>query len=395
MWSTGIRVFNRKSVLRASQLRYLARLSVKYKENPEDKMQAWQIHSYGNLDELKLSTVRMPVITKPTEVLIKVEASSVNPIDVAMMKGYGAMALNLMRKAKNVNNINSSGIEFPLIMGRDFSGVVISKGHGVGDRLKLGDKVWGVVSIEQQGCHSSHVVVDNSMVNPRPENLSYIEAASILYAGLTAWSALWWCGGLSYKTSIATRMNRRMLVLGGSGGVGTLAIQLLKAWNMHVITTCSSDAVNVLKKLGADVVIDYKQDDADRKIFEEGPYDIILDCCNQGIEQAKAKGYQHESYITLNSPLLKNLDEHGLIGGMIRNISDFCKHNLPKAENKSTLKWAFFTPSSEGLNMIQEFVENGKLVPVVKKVYPFQELPKAYERVSLGHLRGKIVIDMK
>lgn len=71
-------------------------------------------------------------------------------------------------------------------------------------------------------------------VNPRPKNLSYIESASILYAGLTAWSALWITGGLSYKTSMVTRRNRHVLIIGGSGGVGTLAIQLLKAWNMHV-----------------------------------------------------------------------------------------------------------------------------------------------------------------
>ncbi|KAK2576135.1 hypothetical protein KPH14_007465 [Odynerus spinipes] len=225
-----------RSAIHDVQLRYLAQLVPKYKESIENKMLAWQIHSYGDLDELKLSNVRIPLITKPTEVLIKVQAASVNPIDIAMTRGYGATLLNLMRKARSIGAYGSNDlIEFPLTLGRDFSGVVVSKGHGVGDKLKLGDEVWGVVPVEKQGCHANYVVVESNLAKRRPQNLSYTEAASILYAGLTAWSALWITGGLCYKTSIGTRLNRRVLVLGGSGGVGTMAIQLLKAWNMHYV----------------------------------------------------------------------------------------------------------------------------------------------------------------
>ncbi|KOC64323.1 Reticulon-4-interacting protein 1, mitochondrial [Habropoda laboriosa] len=377
------------------QSRFLSNLSVKHKENIDDKMQAWQIHSYGGLDELKLSSVRIPVIARPTDILVKIEASSVNPIDIAMTRGYGAAVLNFMRKTKSFTGRQYDELELPLTLGRDFSGVIVSKGHGAGDRLKLGDKVWGVVPVEQQGCHANYAVVDNSLVSIRPQNLSYIEAASILYAGLTAWSALWITGGLCYKNTMATRRNNRVLVLGGSGGVGTLAIQLLKAWNMHVITTCSSDAVNLVQKLGADVVIDYKLDGADSKIITEGPYNIILDCANQGPNQIRSKGYPHCTYITLNSPLLKNVDQHGLIAGMVKNIGELVKYNIPIVENKSTVKWGFFAPSQTGIKALQEFVESREVVPVVKKVYKFQDLPLAYDRVAQGHLRGKLVIDMK
>ncbi|CAK9817971.1 Reticulon-4-interacting protein 1 homolog, mitochondrial [Anthophora quadrimaculata] len=379
----------------STQLRFLSNLSVKHKENVEDKMQAWQIHSYGGLDELKLSSVRIPVIARPTDILVKIEASSVNPIDIAMTKGYGAAVLSFMRKARNLTGGKYDELELPLTLGRDFSGIVVSKGHGVGNRLKLGDKVWGVIPVEQQGCHAGYAVVDNNLVNIRPKNLSYIEAASILYAGLTAWSALWITGGLCYKSTMATRRNNRVLVLGGSGGVGTLAIQLLKAWNMHVITTCSSDAVNLVQKLGADVVIDYKLDGADSKIITEGPYNIILDCANQGPNQIRLKGYPHCTYITLNSPLLKNIDQHGLITGTVKNIGELVKYNIPIVENKSAVKWGFFAPSQTGIKALQECVEGGEIVPVVKKVYQFQDLPLAYERAAQGHLRGKLVIDMK
>lgn len=370
-------------------------LSTMLKENTDDKMQAWQIHSYNGLNDLKLSNVRIPVIKNPTDVLIKVEAASVNPIDVAMTSGYGTTVLNLMRKAKNINYKTYEELELPLTLGRDFAGVVISKGHSVGDGLELDEKVWGVVPVEQQGSHANYIIVDSNLVKPRPRKLSHTEAASILYAGLTAWSALWITGGLAYKTAMATGMNRRMLVVGGSGGVGTLAIQLLRAWNMHVVTTCSSDAVDMLLNLGANVAIDYKQDDADAKIISEGPYDIILDCANQGPEYVKMKAYPHNTYITLNSPLLKNVDQHGLVIGMIKNVENLLKFNVPRAENKSCVKWGFFIPSRTGLNVLQNFVQDEKIVPVVQQVYPFQDLPLAYERMKQGHLRGKLVIDMR
>ena len=376
-------------------MRSASKFSLKHKESIEDKMQAWQIHSYGGLEELKLLSVRIPLIAKPTDVLVKVEASSVNPIDIAMTRGYGSAVLNFMRKAKHLTDGQYDELELPLTLGRDFSGVVVSKGHGVGNRLKLGDQVWGVVPVEQQGCHASYVVVDNTLVDLRPRNISYIEAASILYSALTAWSALWITGGLCYKTTLANRKNNRVLILGGSGGVGTLAIQLSKAWNMNVVATCSSDAVSLVEKLGADAVIDYKLADADSRIIAEGPYNIILDCANQGPDEIRSRGYPHCTYITLNSPLLKNIDQHGLIGGTVKNISELVKYNIPTADNKSFVKWGFFAPSQTGMKILHELVESGEVVPIVKKVYPFQELPLAYDRVAQGHLRGKLVIDMR
>ncbi|CAL7944110.1 unnamed protein product [Xylocopa violacea] len=388
-------IFKFKSNIRNTQFRFLCNPSVKHKENTEHKMHAWQIHSYDGLEGLKLSNVRIPVIARPTDILVKVEASSVNSIDIAMTRGYGTVILNLMRKARNFSGGQNDELELPLTLGRDFSGIIISKGHGVGDRLKIGDEVWGVVPVEQQGCHAGYVVVDNSLVNLRPRNLSHIEAASILYAGLTAWSALWITGGLYCKNTVDIKRNNRVLVLGGSGGVGTLAIQLLKAWNMHVITTCSSDAINLVQKLGADVVIDYKLDDADTQIIAEGPYNIILDCANQGPDHIRSKGYPHCTYITLNSPLLKNTDQHGLIAGTIKNIGELIKYNIPIVEAKSTVRWGFFIPSKLGIKTLQEFIESGKMVPVVEKIYQFQDLPAAYDRVTQGHLRGKLIIDMR
>ncbi|KAG8035288.1 hypothetical protein G9C98_004536 [Cotesia typhae] len=296
-----------------------------------------------------------------------------------------------MRKIRKMDR----EIEFPLTMGRDFSGVIIAKGHNVGEKLRLGDEVWGVVPVEQQGCHATHVIVDNNLVNPKPPNLSYIEAASILYAGLTAWSALWLTGGLFYKTLGSNKYNRKVLILGGSGGVGSAAIQMAKKWNLKVISTCSTDAVDQLKKLGADIVINYKDQNANQLVINEGIYDIILDCSNQGIEKISSKKYRFKSYITLNSLLLKNIDHYGLIGGTMNNIADLLKYNIPNKKDGSCVKWGFFIPSTIGLNALQKLVENEQLKPVIEEVYTFDKLPEAYKRVAKGNLRGKVVIDMK
>jgi len=132
------------------------------------------------------------------------------------------------------------------------------------------------------------------------------------------------------------------------------------------------------------------------------------------------KGYPHSTYIALNSPLLNNFDHHGLIMGMAKNLGDFLKFNIPKTENKSCVKWGFFIPSQTGINVLQKLVENEEvcseipkfyciknsiilyflffglqIVPVIQQVYSFQDLPQAYERLRQGHLRGKLVIDMR
>ncbi|XP_011504239.1 PREDICTED: reticulon-4-interacting protein 1 homolog, mitochondrial [Ceratosolen solmsi marchali] len=377
-----------------SQPRCFSQASVKPKNNTDGKMNAWQIHCYTDKNNPHLSKVRIPILSKPSEVLIKVDASSINQIDIAMTNGYGAQLFNCMRKVNSFNIRPHSDIEFPLILGRDFSGTIVSKGHGV-DKLQVGDEVWGVIPIQEQGCHAEYALVDSSLVSLRPKNLSYIEAAAILYAGLTAWSSLWYTGGLAYKSLCSNYKQKPVLVLGGSGGVGTLAIQLLKAWKIDVVATCSNDAITLLEKLGANIAIDYTEFNANEKIIAAGPYDIILDCCNQGSNAVKLNGYPHYTYITLNSPLLKNYDKHGLVFGTVKSIADLLQDNIPTSTDINFVKWGYFIPSPTGINVIQNLIENKQITPVIQEVFHFNELPTAYNKMREGHLRGKIIIDMR
>ncbi|XP_069694032.1 reticulon-4-interacting protein 1 homolog, mitochondrial isoform X2 [Periplaneta americana] len=263
--------------------------------------------------------------------------------------------------------------------------------------MNVGDEVWGALPPHQQGCHAQYVIVNKSLVHKKPCNLSMVEAGSIPYATVTAWSVLKITGDLYWTSS----KGKRVLILGGSGGVGTAAIQLLKAWGAQVIATCRGDAVPFLESFGTDSIIDYTQPDAEKQIRECGKYDIILDAAGLGADVGPnyadcLKDWNLSKFITLRSPMLRNVDEYGLIMGMMKNSVDLFTTNVKTGvtSKSSTLRWGFFLPLSEAIKEITSLVEEGKICPTVEKVFPFSELPKSYERMKAGHLRGKIVINI-
>ncbi|KAJ9583202.1 hypothetical protein L9F63_022449 [Diploptera punctata] len=359
-------------------------------------MNAWQIHSYGGLEELQLSkTARIPHVQDPNDIIVRVSASSINPIDMAMMAGYGSVLLN---KARQVESCSlSETLEFPLVLGRDFCGQVVSKGHAVGSHVQVGDEVWGSLPPHQQGCHAQFVRVNKRLVEKKPENLSDVEAASIPYAGVTAWCALKVTGDIYWWSA----RGRRVLILGGSGGVGTAALQLLKAWGSCVVVTCRGDAAPLLEALGADCVIDYTSPDSQKLIREQGKYDIILDAAGLGADVGLSlidclKDWNLSKFITLRSPMLRNADEYGFVVGMMKNTVDILMSNIKTnlSSQTSTIRWAFYLPLPEAIKEITTLVEKGKMCPTIDKVYPFSQVPAAYERMKAGHLRGKVVVKM-
>jgi reticulon-4-interacting protein 1, mitochondrial len=189
-----------------------------------------------------------------------------------MIGGYGAGLLNKMR---------SQEIEFPLTLGRDFTGIVVNKGCNIND-LKLGDKVFGVVPVHRQGCHAEYVSVERSYVAQKPSNVTDLDASSVLYAGLTAWSGIFLTAQLGGVCGMVSSggggKNKKVLVLGAAGGVGSIALQMLLAEGAHVIATCSTDAVAMVQNLGIAHVIDYTDPSYIQNVVSAGPYDCILDC---------------------------------------------------------------------------------------------------------------------
>lgn len=292
----------------------------------------------------------------------------------------------------------SSDIEFPLILGRDFVGTVVHKGLDIKNSdYKVGDKIWGVMPVHHQGCHCEFVKVDKCYVSKKPESLSDTEASAVLYAGLTAWSGLFFTGQLGgvmgALCSNGGGRGKKILILGASGGVGTMAVQMLQAEGVEIVATCGPDAVALIQNLGISKVVDYTAADSDTTLVTESPYDIILDCAGKGSEYAGTLPWTFGSYITFKSPLLKNFDSHGLVAGGIRNARDLFASNLSSLNGNGNVKWGYFWPAQNGIQYLKTLAENRQLLPIIDSTFSYESLTEAYQKVQDGHLRGKVVVD--
>lgn len=303
--------------------------------------------------------------------------------------GYGATLFKTLR-------CESSGIEFPLTLGRDFVGTVVHKGFDIKNSdFRVGDSIWGVVPVHHQGCHCEYVAIDKCYVSKKPENVSDLDASAVLYAGMTAWSGLFisaQLGGLlGALCSNGDARGKKVLVLGAAGGVGSLAVQMLLAEGVEVVATASSDGVALIQNLGVTKVVDYTAEESDAILVGESPYDIILDCAGKGSDYAGTLPWTFGSYVTFKSPLLKNFDSDGLIGGGIKSARDLITSNLSTAPG--AIRWGYFMPAQSGIQYLKTLVEHRRLLPIIDSTFTYDELPAAYRRVQEGHLRGKVVID--
>lgn len=300
--------------------------------------------------------------------------------------GYGSRFLNVLR-------CNRDNIEFPLTLGREFSGTIIQKGMGCSSHIKTGDLVFGVVPPWRMGCHAEYVVVSEScvckpfiysnfleyeiqqkyklfffdlQVSKKPDNISVLESGGVLYAGLTAWSGLFISGLLGGVEGALTAhgggRGKRVLVLGAAGGVGTSAIQILNAENVSVIASCSTDAIEIVKRLGVDHVIDYTNQEQINDFSSFGPYDIILDCTGQGPEYAEKFNWSYKNYVTFSSPFLKNIDNNGLGLGMYENLKDIIDINTKSIiTKKGVVKWGYFLPAPNGITYLSNLIKRKKV----------------------------------
>lgn len=196
--------------------------------------------------------------------------------------------------------------------------------------------------------------------------MTEIEAASILYAGLTVWNGLFITGQLGGKigatTSTGGGKGKRVCVLGASGSVGNTAVQILLAEECEVVATCSTDAVAALHALGVKNVVDYRSKDADDQLVKYGPYDIILDCAGKTGDYAKTLPWIFDQYVSFNSPLLTYFDDRGYILGALSSIC----HVLPSTFKsifgmKKVIKYGFFSPSPIGIEYLKKLVEKKKV----------------------------------
>lgn len=306
------------------------------------KMRAIVIRAYGGPEVLKLEEVARPEPAED-EVLIRVVAASINPVDVAIRKGYVAKLLG----------------NFPLILGMDAAGTVEKVGNKV-TNCKAGDPVFAFFTLKRQGGYAEFVTAKQEEFALKPSTVSFAQAAGVGAAGSTAWEAL--------VDTASLRAGQTVLIHGGSGGVGHFAIQIAKARGAKVFATASTANQEFLLQMGADVPIDYT-----RTKFEDvaKDVDVVLD--------------------TVGRDTLER--SYGVVkkGGIIVSIVDDPKPAALEAHGIRGVKLRC-TPKAGVLEELGKLMEAKKLTPVISQTFIMADVAQAQEQIATGHTRGKIVL---
>ncbi|VDD89663.1 unnamed protein product [Enterobius vermicularis] len=364
-------------------LRFVQGRSAWFCKRQLSSMRAWVVRDFS--EGIALETdLRVPEITHPNH------AASVNPIDTVMQNGYGNTVFSYLKQFEECSLTTPSRL--PFIGGRDCSGTVVYRGREV-KKFKEGDEVMGVIGGTYAGSHAEYVLAMDSWLVPKPNNISFVEAASLPYSACTAWSAL---------VSVARICPEnpgdiRVLIHGGAGGVGTVAIQMLKAWGIPVVvSTCSCDSYALVQSLGA-VPVDYNDEvTAKEKLVKYGPFEVIMDCAESDLAEWSDNVlgiWRNCIHVSVISPLLHDADRYGLVPGLLSAAAKYFRRSSLPALSGRWFSYAFFAPHPECLTQLKEYVETGQVKPIVEATYAFEDIPKAYEKVFERHGRGKTVID--
>lgn len=311
-------------------------------------MKAVAIKQYGGKEQLKEIDIPKPT-PKEDQVIVKLHATSINPIDWKLREGY----LNAMMP-----------FEFPIILGWDVAGIVEEVGDHVQD-FKVGDRVFARPETTNRGTYAEYTIVDTHLLAKIPDNISFEEAACVPLAGLTAWQCLFDFGNIE--------KGDKVLIHAGAGGVGTFAIQLAKNVGAYVAATAGTHNVEFLKSLGADEVIDYKKQDFEKVLTE---FDFVLD--SLGGEN------QEKSFTVLKE------------GGKLASIVSEPNQEKAKEKNiKSGNVW--LVPNGQQLEKIANLLGQNKLRVIIGHKFPFSEegIKEAHALSESHHAKGKIVIQIK
>jgi NADPH:quinone reductase-like Zn-dependent oxidoreductase len=309
-------------------------------------MKAVVVHEYGGPEVLKYEDAPRPE-PKEDQILVRVIAAAVNPVD------------GMIRSGKFANYFHTT---FPLIPGYDISGVVEKTGPKI-TKFKAGDPVYAYIGLKEGGGYAEYAVATEKEAAPKPKSLTFGEAAAVPLAAETAWQALIDTAKLSAGQTV--------LIHGGSGGVGSFAIQIAKARGAKVIATASTPNQDLLKQLGADVAVDYtktKFEDVAKDV------DVVLDSVGKDTLSRSYGVVKKGGFIVslVARPDQVELDKRGIRGASLD-----------------------VKPDADELAEITKFIEAKKIKPVVSQVLPLSEAAKAQEQAATGHTRGKIVLKVR
>jgi NADPH:quinone reductase-like Zn-dependent oxidoreductase len=304
-------------------------------------MKAVDIHSFGGPEVLHLDDVPMPQ-GQSHDVVVRVRAAGVNPVDWKLRQGLFESAL-------------------PMIMGIDFSGTVESVGDEV-KKFSVGEDVFGQVVADNAGTYAEFCVAPDHAVAHKSEELDHIHAAALPVAGLTAWQALFNLANL--------QMGQTILIHAAAGGVGSFAVQFAKWRKARVIGTASAKSLDIVRSLGADEVVDYhtqRFEDAAREV------DVVLDLVGGETQERSLRVLKCGGILvsTVQPPAPPKLQHLGVRGAMVRQ-----------------------KPNGQQLQTIAELVTSGEVRVNIERVFPLEQASEAQQLSQTGHAHGKIVLEI-
>ena len=313
-------------------------------------MRAAILPKYGPAAELQVQSVETPT-PSPNQVLVKIHASSINPIDWKIRNGFFVLRLifGFMRPRNH-------------ILGIDFSGEIIELGSAI-TKFKLQDQVIGATI---GGAHAEYICVEESKLAYKPQSMSFQESAGVPLAGLTALQAL------RDKGNIGPDQN--ILIYGASGGVGTFAVQLGNYWGSNITGVCSTPSIPLVKSLGAKTVID--RTNLDQQL-SKNQYDIIFDAAGHG------------SYGTFK----KFLTPNGIYIASTPHMRDFLPLLLTIVRRKKA-KTLIARLDGQDLAIISKQIEEGQVRTIIDSIYQLEDIASAHLHAEQGHSKGKVIVQI-
>lgn len=317
-------------------------------------MKAVRIHAFGGPEVLQLTEVARPV-PAPDEILIKLYASGVNPVDWVIREGS-----NLLR----------DHLTLPLTLGWDAAGVVEEVGSAV-TGFRKGDAVYGEPNFPGEGSYAEYCAAKASQFAHKPRSLSFVEAAGVPLAGLTAWTALFAYGQL--------QAGQRVLIQGASGGVGGFAVQFAKAKGAYVIGTASAGNLDYVRQLGADEALDYRSQPVAELVRD---VDVVLEASptRDNTERVKA---------------IAMLKRGGIFVSVNTDFSFDDAVQTALARQQATGELAANQPRQEWLQEIAQLIDAGQVHVLISRVYPLAEVAEAHRESQTWRVRGKLVLQIR
>jgi NADPH:quinone reductase-like Zn-dependent oxidoreductase len=331
-------------------------------------MKAFIVNSYGKNKKLHLADWPEPIVNE-NDVLVQVHSAGVNLLDTLIKNGEFKIFLPY---------------QTPFVNGHDMAGIITKVGSKV-SKFKVGDEVYARPADFKIGTFAEYISVNESDLALKPKNISMEEASSIPLVGLTSWQAL---------VEIANiKKGQKVFIQAGSGGVGTFAIQLAKHLGAFVATTTSEKNRELVKSLGADLIIDYKTEDFETKLKN---YDLVLHSNRDSKILEKSlrilkSGGQLVSLVGPPTPEFASALGLSWPLKLVINLLSYSARKKAKKRNVS-FKFLFMRADGKQLNEITKLIEQGVIKPVIDKVFPFAQTNEALSYVETGRSKGKVVI---